>query len=222
MRRSGLPAALLIVLLCSSMAYALPLRSWGFKGGYTSAVQIWQHDWISNEAISRRSGIHLCAYAEWFDREFHASFDESHHLSVITGLNYEQKGMGYTISNARDQYNRQLKDRTVYSRLDYLSVPIMAKYCVRGKRSAPYLVAGPRLDISLGSKDTFGLEDEFRDVVFGLSAGVGFEVSPLGLFFEFVYNYDPFWLWEAKNELTGNGIRVKNESFNISMGVGMQ
>jgi hypothetical protein len=211
------PAALLIGLSCSSMANAIPLKSWGLKGGYTAAQQIWQHEWISGDEISWRSGIHIGAYGEWFDYEFHASGDRSHRLSLTTGLDYEQKGMKWTTPTV-SIYDPTPVIKTFDFRSDWLSVPVMAKYRVRGKRAAPYLLAGPRLDISLGSQDELGPEDEYRDVVFGFSAGAGFEVLELGLFFEFVYNYDQSWLWEAKNELTGNDIRVKNESFNISIG----
>jgi len=215
-------AIFLVVLLCSPMANANPLKIWGLKGGYTAARQIWKHDTISQDDISWRSAMHLGAYVEWFDYEFYASPHWSHHLSVTTGLNYEQKGLGYTVTNRRDEYNRPLEDVTIYSRMDYLSIPIMAKYCVRGKRSAPYVLGGPRFDVLLDSEPMFGAEDEYGDVVFGLSAGAGFEVSQLGLFFEFVYNYDQSWLWKSIYAPTGNDIRVKNESFNISIGYGMK
>jgi hypothetical protein len=221
MSRSSVPAVFLVVLLCSSMANANPLKIWGFKGGYTAAQQIWQHERISQDEISWRSGIHLGAYAEWFDYEFHASANWSHHLSVTTGLNYEQKGMKFTVATVTI-YDPTPRNKTLDFYSNYLSIPMMVKYCVRGARVAPYLLAGPRFDVSLGSKDELGPEDEYRDTVFGLSAGVGLEVSQLGLFFELVYNYDQSWLWEAKYALTGNDIRVKNESFNISIGYGMK
>jgi hypothetical protein len=220
-KRSSVPAVFLVVLLCSSTANAIPLKSWGFKGGYTGARQIWRHERISQDEISWRSGYHLGAYAEWFDYAFHASADWSHHLSVTTGLNYEQKGMKWTVATVTI-YDPTPRNKTFDFRSDYLSIPVMAKYCVRGKRVAPYLLAGPRLDISLGSEDELGPEDEYRDTVFGFSAGAGFEVSQLGLFLEFVYNYDQSWLWETKYGLTGTDIRVKNESFNISIGYGMK
>jgi hypothetical protein len=221
MKGSSVPAVFLVVLLCSSMANAVPLKSWGFKGGYTAARQIWQHEMISKDDISWRSGIHLGAFAEWFDYEFHESADWSHHLSVTTGLNYEQKGMKWT-AHSVTIFDPTPRTKTFDLRSDYLSVPVMAKYCVRGKRVAPYLIAGPRLDISLGSEDALGPEDEYRDAVFGLSAGAGLEVSPPGLFFELVYNHDQSWLWETKYAPTGSAIRVKNESFNISIGYRMK
>jgi hypothetical protein len=217
MKGSGVPAIFLAVLLCSSMASAGPLKSWGFKGGYTAAQQIWQHERISQDEISWRSGIHLGAYAEWFDYEFHASADWSHHLSMTTGLNYEQKGMKWTVATATI-YDPTPRNMTIDFYSDYLSIPLMVKYCVRGARVAPYLHVGPRLDISLGPKNELGPEDEYGDTVFGLSAGAGLEISRLGLFFEVVYNYDQAWLWETTNALTGNEIRVRNESFNVSIG----
>ena len=220
MKRIGVLAALSIGLLFSSMANGMPLKSWGFKGGYTAAPQIWQHDWISEDEISWRSGIHVSAYAEWFDHELHASGGMSHRLSVTTGLTYEQKGMKWTTPTV-SIYDPMPAIATYDFRSHWLSIPIMAKYCIRGERAAPYLLAGPRLDICLSSKDELGPGDEYSDAVLGFSAGAGFEVLQLGLFFEFVYNHDQSWLWETESELTGDDIRVKNESFDISMGYRM-
>jgi hypothetical protein len=153
--------------------------------------------------------------------QFYASPDWSHHLSVTTDLNYERKGMRWTATTLTI-YDPTPRNETFDFHSDYLSIPVMVKYSVRGATVAPYLLAGPRLDVSLGSANELGPEDEYKDTVFGLSAGGGVEISQLGLFLEFVYNYDQSSLWEAKYHPTGNDIRVKNESFNISIGYGMK
>jgi hypothetical protein len=48
-------------------------------------------------------------------------------------------------------HNPTPETKTFDFRSDWLPVPIMAKYSVEGKTVAAYLLAGPRLDISLGA-----------------------------------------------------------------------
>jgi hypothetical protein len=105
---------------------------------------------------------------------------------------------------------------------------MLAKYRIGGGEVAPYLLAGPRIDVFLGySKDesnfVWGIEDDFNDVVFGLSGGLGMQWPVFGsreMLVEFVYNYDPFPLHEFTNQATGNTQSVRNDSFNISLGIG--
>jgi hypothetical protein len=211
MRRISL--IIMLLFLFSESAFAHPLKRWGFKAGYTSAIQKWDHDFINDEDFLRRSGFHAGILTEWFD---------FNNLSVLVGLVYEQKGMGYTTTEWAS-----LEEITLYSRLDYLSVPLLAKYTLGSERLSTYLMAGPRLDVFLGypaDEDhlTWGIEDEFKDFVFGLSFGCGFENTTLishTVFLEFLYNYDPLLLYEFTNILTDYECGVKNESFDISIGV---
>ena len=187
--------------------------------GYTGARQDWEHDWMSNDDISIRSGVHAGIFTEWF---------EHRGLSIRASFQYEQKGFEYTFMTA-DATGTIIGEMTSSSRLDYISVPILGKYSVGKDKWVGYFMAGPRFDIFLGAVEgggnvLFGAEDDYKDLVLGLSAGFGIErkVSAKNrLSLEFQYNYDPFYLYESTNIATGNDFRLKNESFNISIGIGI-
>jgi hypothetical protein len=219
MKQFVFSALIVFIILISTCALAFPAKHWGLKLGYTSAGQKWEHDWISNDDISMRSGFHVGIFAEWFDYNY---------LSLTTGINYEQKGSRYT-SNLTDDYGRSLGEQTLTSRLDYLSIPILAKYTKRKQEVSFYITAGPRFDIFLGyAKDkgnlVWGNEDKYKDVVFGLSIGFGLArtiYASREVLVEFIYNYDPMWLYNFKNARLINEFQIKNESFNISIGIGL-
>ncbi len=210
-------STLFIVIAFSTASRAFPLNSWGLRGGYTSSSQVWEHDWITEEESSWRSGFHVGLFTEWFDYN---------NFSLSAGMSYEQKGMGYETYGGWTE--PPLEKQTFYSLYHYLSIPVLAKYRLDMTPVSPYLLAGPRLDIFLGySKDedhfTWGLEDDFKDLILGMSFGLGLESTTLlnrTIMIEFVYNYDPFWLYEFTNIQTGNESRVKNESYNVSIGIG--
>lgn len=169
-----------------------------------------------------RAGFHAGLFTEWFDYN---------NLSLTTGINYEQKGTSYT-AISYDDFGRNLGEQTLSSRLDYLSIPILAKYTIQLGEKSVYILAGPRFDIFLGyAKDegnlVWGNEDQYKDVVFGISVGFGLArtiFESREIFVEFIYNYDPFWLFESKYKLftpMESEYRVKNESFNVSLGIGL-
>ena len=209
----------ILISMSTSSVSAAPLKHWGFKLGYTTAKQNWEHDWISNDDISLRAGLHAGVFTEWL---------ELRGLSIRASFQYEQKGFEYTFMTA-DESGALLGEMTSPSRLDYISVPILLKYSVVKDKWVGSFMVGPRLDIFLGADEgegniTFGFEDEYKDLVLGLSAGISVErkvTSKNWLLVEFQYNYDPFWLYEHTNIATGNDFRMKNESFNISIGITM-
>jgi len=217
MKQLKFTALIVVASLISSSASAIPFKHWGVKVGYTAAEQNWEHDWISNDDISMRPGFHVGVLSDWFDYKG---------LSLNVGIQYEQKGMNETI-NLVDEGGHDLGERTFTSRLDYISIPLLVKYSREWDEVSAYLLAGPRFDIFLGYADgdgdlVYGIEDEYKDFVFGLSGGFGIERRILSLqtiFVEFVYNYDPLWLYESTNIMTGNAFKVKNQSFNISIGI---
>jgi hypothetical protein len=219
MKTLFLCATILYAVIISTPSNASPLKHWGFKAGYTSATLDWEHDFIPSEDLTRTSGLSVGVFTEWFDYR---------NLSLTVGMNYEQKGTGFH-QDVRVFVPGPVVAKTSFSRTHYLSFPFLAKYKIGDARVSPYLLAGPRVDVFLGySKDesafVWGIEDEFADVVFGLSAGIGTQWRAFGsrtMLVEFVYNYDPFPLYEFTNQATGNEQSVRNNSFNISLGLGL-
>ena len=218
-----LGTALLVVSL-HAPAQAGVLKHWGFQAGLTWASQKWEHPAIPNDDFSWKSGFQGGVFTEWLDHRF---------LSVRAAVQYERKGTAYT-TEVTDLMGRSQGEQTFYSTLDYLSVPVLLKATTGSLPVAAYVVAGPRVDFLLGyGKDDliWGIEDDYKNVSFGLSGGLGVEmpVSGIGqLFFEVVYNYDLSQLYETTvpaGSIFGNTtdvpFRIKNESFLVTAGVGL-
>ena len=118
--------------------------------------------------------------------------------------------------------------KTVTSRLDYLSIPILLKYAKRHPQLSAYILAGPRFDIFLGYANgrddlVWGIEDDFKDVSFGLSIGFGLARTIFisrEILIEFIHNFDLSWLYEYDSAHMSD-FRIKNKSFNISVGIGL-
>ncbi len=209
---------ILTFILITSSARTMPLRQWGFKAGYTGATQVWEvvwfPEWINTENTTWRSGFHFGIYTEWFDYR---------NFSLVAGLNFEQKGMDYKFIGITGD------PETLTSLYHYISVPVLVKYSVETRYLNPYVLAGPRMDISVPDNqyvhddDPWRVKPRFRNPLFGLSVGAGVERPLSGsrnILVEFVYNYDPSWMCDVDYAGPGNEIRVKIESFNITVGIG--
>lgn len=101
--------------------------------------------------------------------------------------------------------------------LDYINVPIMAKYYVIDGLSVQ---AGPQVGFlvkaenevkDFGIKQTIDIKDETKKVEFGLNFGLGYEL-PMGVFAEARYN-----LGLSKLDKDGDG-SSKNRVFQLSVG----
>ena len=199
--------------ICSS-----PLKHYGIRVGYTSARQIWKNDLVHQDDISWRSGVNVGVFTEWFNYDG---------LSLIIEIKYEQKGMGYSnyITNPFGQISSS--PVTYYSRLDYISVPFLAKYTFKGDPISSYVLFGPRLDYLADYAEgpdhlTWGIEDHFNDLVYGLTVGFGIQnhnILSRVLSLDITYNHDLKKLYEFTNLLSGNQQSIKNETFNISIGI---
>jgi hypothetical protein len=200
-----------IVLCFVTIGNAQLLRHYGLKVAYTSATQSFDYYTagfgFSNE---RRPGINAAVFAEWLNMPF---------LSVITQVEYSQRGLGI-------EFARTLNDPTVigtwveYHRVDYLSVPLLAKVSFPSTIIEPYLVAGPRIDFVLGyhgNDENFrSLYNDFKSPNLGGTVGAGVSVSsilPAAILLEFRYNIDLTLPYD-------NGLlRVKNSAYDIWLGV---
>jgi len=92
------------------------------------------------------------------------------------------------------------------AKLNYLRIPIMAKYYVADGFS---LQAGPELAFKAGGDDT--VKDSAKSLDYGLGFGAGYELSS-GLMFDARYNL-------GLNNINDNGGgSVKNVSFQIGLG----
>jgi len=105
-------------------------------------------------------------------------------------------------------------------KLDYLNIPVMAKYYIVKGLS---IQAGPQLGVLLSAKmkvnDSFGesendLTNEVTSIDFGVNFGVGYQFD-FGLFFDGRYNLG---LSSINNDLDGTISTLRNSVFQLSVG----
>jgi len=63
-----------------------------------------------------------------------------------------------------------------------------------------------------------------RDSTFGLSAGIGLEgfIGSRNILIEFVYNYDPSFMWERDDARPGKEIRIKTSPSTYLLALGFK
>ncbi len=202
-----------IILFCFSSAYPQLLKGYGLKTGIVIADQHFEYGPYAKveTALDRkhRTGFDIGIYVEWLNLPF---------FSMLTEAHYVQKGM-INEGIAYNEFGTLMGTVKFDNRVDYLSVPILAKIAVKTPSFSPYLVAGPRFDFLLGYNSTGGefLYDRFKDLDMGGDIGIGVESNtrPLKVLLEF--RYSPDFTYAYKSDL----LKVKNNSFEILFGLGL-
>lgn len=117
------------------------------------------------ETDGSRTGFHVGAVAE---------FKLTEQFSIQPELLYSMQGASVKEGDMDEDY-----------KLDYLNVPIMAKYYLFEGFS---IQAGPQVGFLMSAKygDT-DVKDYFKSIDFALNGGVGYEL-PLGVFFQARYS----------------------------------
>lgn len=217
MRKLIIPAVLAL-LTYPSLVHAQLLKSYGVKLAYTSSTQTLNHPfatlgWWTSSKTSSEPGIDVAAFAEWLNLPV---------LSVVTQVEYDQRG-------ARLDYYEQTSAGprgpvSTDGRLDYISVPIMAKFTLLKGSVSPYLIAGPRADFLVGYQDfqirpgITPIYSEFRKAMLGWSMGAGLEtgsILPVDLDAEIRYDFD------FLNSYNNDGVALRNNAFDLWVGVAL-
>ena len=179
----------------------------------TSADQKYDLTLVPGLETKRRVGFNVAAFAEWFDVPF---------FSLITQVEYAQKGTGQDFVVTGPSGPNPVGVRTLYSRLDYVSVPVLGKLRLPGGPLSPYIVAGPRMDFFLGYKSDEGafnsVYDKFKKTSLGGSAGIGIQLDsilPISVLAEARYNFDFVDSYET------NLLKVRNSTFDFWLGVAL-
>jgi hypothetical protein len=199
-----------MILGAVSMTHAQLVRSYGFKLGAVSASQTWHYTDTSDLTTGYRWGVTGGVYVEVLDIPL---------LSFIAEIQYTQKGMTFSVPvTTESQPNGTGQFITMSPRVDYLSVPLLAKLRLPSPIITPYLIAGPRVDLLL-FKRADGFEaviDKFESTDFGGTIGLGVELHtllPVGLLAELRYN--PSFRDSFKDEF----LSVRNHSFDFLLGL---
>jgi hypothetical protein len=181
---------LLVVLILSMVVFSISesqlIRAYGLKVGVASTNQNW--DWSQQSGIKAnstvRQGFDAGVFVEWLDIPV---------LSVVTEIHYIQKGSEVTtnIAITTMEHPEGTGQFLSYSnRLNYLSMPLLAKVRMNWGLLTPYILAGPRFDYYLSGSGTFSSSD-FKKLDIGGTFGVGVElvsILPINTGVEFRYS----------------------------------
>ena len=209
--RSKIGEILCIVLLFSAAGNAQLLSGFGVKGGAVSAIQSWDYPAFGTSLPNdHRWGIDLGVFVEGLRLPY---------FSVLGEVHYIQKGFSTSLLITTPQSPDGTGEfLTLRPRLDYLSIPILAKLRFETGVLTPYIYAGPRFDIRLGHNEELvgAVYEKFKSTDVGASLGVGLEL-PLTAMPDLLveFRYSPSFADAFKTQ----SVIVRNESFEILLGV---
>jgi hypothetical protein len=194
----------------ASMTHAQLVRGYGIKLGTVAANQTWKYTGAPELTTSERWGVTGGVYIELLDLPV---------IGVVGEIQYTQKGMKFSIPvTTASQPEGTGQFITLSPKVDYLSVPVLAKVRLPFPAFSPYIIAGPRMDLLLSKRgDGFdAVVDEFKSTEVGGTFGVGVELRtllPVGLLAEIRYN--PSFRDAFKSEF----LSVRNHSFDFLVGL---
>lgn len=202
----------IILIILTIDSHAQILKTYGAKVAFTSANQDFDFSPFNIETKSR-NGFNFAVFAEWLDIPF---------FSVVTQIEYAQRGMGEEFVLTGPDSPEEIGRTAKYNRLDYLSIPLLAKFIIPMQIISPLIIIGPRFDILLGYKSDDGLNnsvyDSFKRTNFGGTIGIGgqtIDLLPVQIILELRYNFD------FSDSYSTQYLKVKNSSFDIWLGVGL-
>jgi hypothetical protein len=202
--------ALLLVLFNHSEAQLL--RSYGIKIGGTAASEKWNYSAAySAYAINpqTRWGLDVGGFVEFLDIPI---------LSVLTEVHYIQKGfvsketfypVSITNGTSFPIIAITSSEVTFSPRVDYISIPILAKISYPFSFVSTYLLIGPRIDIRIANQtDGYDLSILNRTdygFTFGIGAGIK-SILPFELGAEI--RYSP----SIQNSFGNDALSIQNNS----------
>lgn len=187
MKKFTIIAVTLLILFSKSESQLI--RGYGIKVGMATTNQQWNYASYTSIIVnsSPRQGIDAGIFAEWFDIPI---------ISLLTEVHYIQKGADSKTNilvSTSDDPNDPGHNYTFSSKVDYLSVPMLAKIRLDAIILTPYILIGPRFDFYLKNRsDGIGVNlNNSKKIDIGGTLGFGFELSsilPINLGAEFRYN----------------------------------
>ncbi|MFP4681515.1 MAG: porin family protein [Chitinispirillaceae bacterium] len=205
-----IPFIILILIASAPLAGDMDyiLKEYGIKGGVSIANQKFTiepesqlYHIVKGGKFKYRPGFTGGIYAEWFNEPY---------INLVTELNYVQKGTIFNTGGATwTEYN---------NRMDYLSLPVMAKLKYPDIKYLPYLLFGIRYDYLLNRhiKSDVLLYDKAKKGNLGISMGLGYQFDAGGFPLLVEYSYHSQYatlLEEDQYEYT-----VRNLSHSLVLG----
>ncbi|MFC1554447.1 porin family protein [candidate division KSB1 bacterium] len=213
--RAKILVIVLVLFLVPGLSQAQLIKGWGFTAGYTTTdVKASAFE----DSYKNRTGMCAGIYIEWLKIPF---------ISVITQAEYTQKGFREEQVET-DILGSYVGTATAETRLDYISLPILAKFRYPSIVIEPYFVTGPRFDFLInhdnGSFDfnegsvRSEIADYFTDKVYGWTFGGGLTLPQIfnnALSLEIDYNIDFTDSFDHVSEVLD--MEVKNRTFDVRL-----
>ena len=206
MTRIASSIILLLSLLCLD-AQAQFVKAYGFKFGVSYADQHFENAGFY-KSTTRIPGFQAALFIESFKTSF---------FSLVANIEFDQQGNSMDLDPIAE-YNSVYSYTGLHNRIQYLSMPALAKLSLAQQKVAPYILIGPRLDYLIRYySDYHYLDDNYsklKKLNLGATAGSGCEFSsllPISIIAELRYNLD---LLSASNP----GNKIRNDSFDLWFG----
>ena len=196
------------VISISFSVQAQIINNYGVKLGIISS-DLSYNNFPTTLETERKLGFIGGAFVEWFNYPI---------FSMITQIEYAQKGSSYEIVVTGENDPTPIGIKTYNNNLYYISLPVYVKAKITMSSLIPYVFAGARADFLLGYSTEFDstIFSKFKNTTFGGVLGFGIEPLldiPLNPFLEFRYDFD------FTNSYDENGMTIKNNAFDILIGV---
>lgn len=206
---------LVIMLLAASVSATLPFR-FGATAGMT----------IANQTIDYNDQSSIPGTSLEFDYKgglaigVMAEYPATQYVTIRPAIQYVQKGFKDNIILTTPQGPTGVATGTFKQRLDYLSIPVLAKVTPPvNSFVTPYALAGPRLDIKVSESSDFFSDDVLSDgaksTVFGLSLGAGVQKT---LSHGGTVLVEGLWELDLTDSMEMETLNSKNKSFVIQVG----
>lgn len=205
MMKSIIENILFMIILFTLPTEAQVIRAYGLKAGTVVATQSFDYTINASLPTYNRWGFDVGGFVELFDMPY---------FSMLTEIHYVQKG-----------YSASLKETTIAqpdgtgiyitirTRLDYLSVPILARVRFETSEVTPYVYLGPRIDFLFGGNDN-SLDYSSTDIGASFGGGIQFSVTSSPQF-QIEARFSPSFT----NAFENQNLTVKNKSVEILIGV---
>ncbi len=203
----------LILVTFISTSQAQFVRGYGLKLGTTVANQDWEYVPSLNVTLSpdNRLGLNIGFFAELLNNPI---------LSIVTEVNYVQKGMKTDIEKTTVSNPDGTGEFITWdTRVDYINLSALGKFRVKLGIVSPYVIAGPKIDFEINKvfslDEANSVEENFNKNRIGFKVGIGAEINlmSLNLIFEFLYDADFNELFENEN------LKVNSNSIDLRVGL---
>lgn len=205
----------IVLFIFSNLTNAQLISSYGIKVGMANTSQSWNYSGpLSGLEVFNKSrvGLDLGIYSEWFNLPI---------ISMLTEIHYIQKGCkGEFVVSTMNNPDGTGEMKTSTPRIDYISIPLLAKIRYNIKSIILYGIAGPRLDILIGknSDATGAVLDDLKKTDFGGTFGIGFELllkKTYRIGGEFRYSFSSQYIYSNR------WLNVKNKSLEFLLVFGL-